>query len=166
MSKSAAKKDITKQVTDYHTWWNGLTDQWKQTFNEVLFQKKDTSLPSDEQLKSIWELTILRLAGPEAMFPNMSIALDDLSGVSQLTNLEILVATHHNFESFEEISGLTSLHSLFLFSNRIKVLRGVEKLKGLQKLYINDNQVTTLQALSNLTALEAVHCANNQITST
>jgi Leucine-rich repeat (LRR) protein len=159
------KKENNNKEIDYNTWWHSLTEQWKQAFNEVLFQKKDTSQPSEEQLKNIWEMKILRMAGPTAMFPNMIVTLDDLSGISRLNQLEILVVTNHNFETIEEVANLTNLNSLFVFSNKIKVLRGVEKLKGLKKLYINDNQVSTLQALSNMTSLETLHCANNIITS-
>jgi Leucine-rich repeat (LRR) protein len=165
MSKTGVKKETKKQAIDYNDWWNGLTNSWKQAFNEVLFQKKDASTPSDEQLKSIWELKILRMAGPTAMFPNVGVTLDDLSGISRLTQLEILVVTNHNLETIDEVANLINLNSLFVFSNKIKVLRGVEKLKGLKKLYFNDNQVSTLQALSNMTSLETLHCANNKITS-
>jgi hypothetical protein len=160
--KTQQKKDSATQQLE---WWNNLTDAWKMAFNETLFKNKTTDTPTTEQLQSIWDLTILRMAGPTAVFPNMSFELDDLSGLRELANLEILVVVNQNLESFEEIAGLTSLNSLFLFSNRIKVLRGVEKLHGLKKLYINDNFVTTLQALSNLTNLESLHCANNKITS-
>ncbi len=160
--KNKPKKDAETQHLE---WWNQLSELWKMAFNETLFKNKTIDTPTTAQLQSIWDLTVLRMAGPTAVFPNMSFELDDLSGLRDLVNLEILVVVNQNFESFEEIAGLTSLHSLFLFSNRIKVLKGVEKMHGLKKLYINDNLVSTLQALSNLTALESLHCANNKITS-
>lgn len=167
MKKEISKlsKEATDKGSQQLKWWNQLTDEWKMAFNETLLKNKTTDTPSTAQLQSIWDLTILRMAGPTAVFPNMSFELDDLSGLRELANLEILVVVNQNIESFEEISGLTSLNSLFLFSNRIKVLKGVEKMRGLKKLYINDNLVTTLQALSNLTQLESLHCANNKITS-
>lgn len=162
---SKQSKEATDNKSQHLQWWNQLADAWKMAFNETLFKNKTKDTPTTAQLQSIWDLTVLRIAGPTAVFPNMSFELNDLSGLRDLVNLEILVVVNQNLESFEEIAGLTSLHSLFLFSNRIKVLRGVEKLRGLKKLYINDNFVTTLQALSNLTNLESLHCANNKITS-
>jgi len=149
----------------YHAWWNQLSETWKQAFNETLFQKKTVEIPTGEQLEMLWNLTVLRMAGPGAMFPNMGISLEDLSGVSDLVNLEILVVVNHRITSLKGLSKLNRLHSLFLFSNEIVSLEGVEVLSGLKQLFINDNHIDSLLPLSGLVQLEAIHCAHNKLVS-
>ena len=151
--------------TDNTTWWNGLSADWKQAYNEVFSQRKDEDMPADEILETIRNSTVLRIAGPDAMFPNTGISLKDLSGVKGLKNLEILVVINHHIHSLEAISSMTTLHSLFVFSNHIQSLHGLEKLTGLKKLYFNDNKVSSLKPLSDLLQLETIHCAHNKISS-
>lgn len=156
---------MNDEPSTYIAWWQQLSDEWKQAFNETLFQKKDIEMPDAENLKGIFNLTVLRMAGPDAMFPNMSVSLQDLSGISQLVNLEILVIVNHRISSLEGLSKLKKLHSLFLFSNEISSLGGIEALPGLKQLFINDNRIDSLQPLSGLVQLESLHCAHNKLVS-
>jgi hypothetical protein len=165
MVTSAGNSVQAEQVKIYQEWWQQLSDPWKQAFNETLFQKKSTETPSAEQLEMIWSLTVLRMAGPEAMFPNMSISLHDLSGISELVNLEILVIVNHKIRSLQGLSKLDKLHSLFVFSNEINSLEGIETLPGLKQLFVNDNHIDSLLPLSGLVQLESLHCAHNKLVS-
>jgi hypothetical protein len=151
---------ISKRVE----WWQHLSADWKLAFNETLFQKKDTEMPSTEQLEFIWNLTVVRMAGPGAMFPNMSVTLVDLTGISELVNLEILVVVNHQVHSLLGVSQLTQLHSLIVYGNEITSLEGIEQLPNLKQLFINDNHIALLP-LSKLVQLETIHCAHNNIVS-
>ena len=146
-------------------WWGQLNDVWKQAFNETVFQQYGAGDPTNEQLESLWSMPVLRMAGPGAMFPNMSVTLEDLSGLSRLVNLEILVVINHQIRSLRPLGNLSNLHSLFVFSNEIESLEGLERLTKLQKFFFNDNRVTSLAPLSGLTNLDTIHCAHNKITS-
>lgn len=159
-NKAAKRDDLT-----YTNWWKQLSGEWKQAFNEGLFQKKSTEMPAVEQLKGIFDLTVLRLAGPDAMFPNVSVSLTDLSGVSELVNLELLVVVNHHIRSLRPLSNLKKLNALFVFSNHIDSLKGIDKLTGLKQLYFNDNRIDSLDRLSDLVNLETLHCAHNKLTS-
>jgi hypothetical protein len=151
---------------DWHmAWWQTLSDHWKQAFNETLFQQKGIEMPDAEKLAGIFNLPVIRMAGPGAMFPNMSISLEDLSGVSELVNLEILVVVNHRISSLQGLSKLSRLHSLFVFSNEIVSLEGIEALPGLKQLFINDNKIDSLLPLSGLVHLETIHCAHNKLVS-
>ena len=165
MVSPVQNSDKQEKSDQYHSWWNQLSETWKQAFNETLFQKKTVEIPTDEQLEMLWNLTVLRMAGPGAMFPNMSISLEDLSGVSDLVNLEILVVVNHKIPSLQGLSKLNRLHSLFVFSNEIVSLEGIEELPGLKQLFINDNHIDSLLPLSGLVQLEAIHCAHNKLVS-
>ena len=153
------------EIKKYRNWWNSLSEAWKQAFNEAFLNNSDTKFPPDETLHLIWNTGPLRFAGPSAMFPNTTFELEDLSGVTALTNVEILVVSNHKIGSLKEIAHMTWLKSLFVFSNSLTSLEGVENLKNLKNLYFNDNRIESLQPLAGLTQLETIHCSRNKISS-
>ncbi|MBK8968314.1 MAG: leucine-rich repeat domain-containing protein [Lewinellaceae bacterium] len=163
MDTSPLAPPTKDEIKKYRRWWNNLTEPWKQAFNEAFLQQSNTKFPPDATLHLIWNTGPLRFAGPSAMFPNMTIELDDLSGVVELPGIEILVVTNHNIVSLKEIAHMTYLKSLFVFSNKLRSVEGVENLKNLKNLYFNDNQVESLQPLAGLTQLETIHCAHNNL---
>lgn len=152
---------------NYRHWWMNLSPAWQMAFNEVVLQRGGiTDLPSDESLELIHSLTVLRFAGPGAFFPNMRFELSDMSGLSALKNLEILVVVNHQLKSLNEIGGLTNLKSLFVNNNQIENLDGIEQLAGnLQEFYFNVNQVQSLLPLQNFEKLHTLYCNLNQIKS-
>lgn len=154
-----------EMIAKYHQWWEGLSSPWKQAFNEVYQQKSDMETPADDILHAIWTTANFRMAGPSAMFPNMTVELEDLSGVKDLKNIELLVVTNHNITGLQEIADMTQLSSLFVFSNKLTSIEGVEKLKNLISFYFNDNEVESLLPLAGLTQLETIHCSKNKISS-
>jgi hypothetical protein len=152
-------------IAKYHKWWDGLSDTWKQAFNEVYQQKSDTETPPNDILHAIWTTVNFRMAGPSAMFPNMTVELEDLSGVKDLDNIELLVVTNHHITGLQEIAHMTQLNSLFVFSNKLSSIEGVENLKNLISFYFNDNQVESLLPLAGLRQLETINCVKNKINS-
>lgn len=146
---------------ELRAWWETLEEQWQQAFRVTFFQAGGS--PDDAGLQQLAQAKVLRFAGPAATFPNMPFALTNLTGVTKLTNLEILVATHHEIETVVPLQRLTKLKSLFLFDNKIKSLKGLEGLLKLEQLYVQQNQVTTLEPLKKLTALKELYIVKNQV---
>lgn len=147
-------------------WWDSLSDDWKKAFNEAVLNRAPvTDMPEPEQLQTILQLNVLRMAGPGALYPNMRTQLRDLSGLNQLKHLEILVVTHHQIRFVTELEHLERLKSLFIFDNQIESLDGIEKLSHLQELYCQNNYIPSLKPVSGLTELHTLYCATNQMES-
>jgi len=86
------------------SWWHTLTPAWKEAFAEICFKHRNE--PTSIELAQIYNAPALRFAGPSAPYPNMSFELKELSGLEQLSNLEILVVSHHRLESIRELKNL------------------------------------------------------------
>ena len=147
-------------------WWNSLEDQWKMAFCEAFLNKGSKSSgysPTDEELELITTAKVLRFAGPRASFPNLSFELTNLSGLSDLINLEILVVIFHKIENLSEIKGLINLKCLFLSHNLLTTLKGIEKLENVEEFYFNVNKIATLSPLKKLTGLKTIYCNYNNL---
>lgn len=147
---------------DLH-WWQQLEPQWRQAFAETCF--KHTNEPTQSELAFLYNAPALRFAGPSAPYPNMSFQLTNLSGISQLINLEILVVTDHKVETIGELKPLTRLSSLFLYNNRIKSLEGIEGLISLWQLYAQSNKIESILPVQKLVNLKEFYINDNCVTS-
>lgn len=152
-------------LTNYKNWWTTLSDPWKLAFNAVYSQNYTLDLPADETLNLICNVPVMRFAGPRAMYPNLQIELDDMSGVADLTSLKILVVINHNISNLKGLEKLEHLESLFVFENKLTDISQVAALKNLKEMYFQVNEVTSLQPLKNLLKLKTLYCANNKIAS-
>lgn len=145
-------------------WWAGLEEQWQRAFNEAILRRGAvTATPAPQELDQILNAPALRFAGPRAHYPNMSFELTNLSGLSQLSKVEILVVNHQEIQSIDELAGLTQLKSLYLLDNRIEDLHPLRKLVGLEELNFPQNKVKSLKPLENLTALRVLYCSENEL---
>ena len=154
-----------EQIAQNLAWWNTLSEPWKRAFNEVIRQNSTADVPDDETLHSICTAEVHRFSGPGAPFPNMSFELEDMSGITGLNNLKILILGFQKLTSLREIGHLKELRSLFVFNNQIDSLEGIESLENLTDLYFNVNQVSSLVPLQHLTNLQTIYCNYNNITS-
>lgn len=145
------------------TWWNDLEPQWKQAFGVGFFGHE--TAPNTEELAHLYAASVLRLVGPKAPYPNMGFELTNLSGIAQLSNLEILVVTHHQIKNIQSLKNLKKLKSVFLFNNQIDSLEGLETLTLLEQLYIQFNNINSLKALKELTCLKELYANNNALSS-
>ena len=131
--------DILKQ----RTWWLQLEPQWQLAFQETVLGHKNA--PTDDELQNIGSLTVLRLVGPSAPFPNMTFELTNLSGLSHLTNLEMLFVTHHAIHSLKELEKLDKLTKLFINEMRktipVPVIHIWQKDNGYQRTIILNEAV-------------------------
>jgi Leucine-rich repeat (LRR) protein len=82
-----------------------------------------------------------------------------------LTQLEILVVSHHKLSTLKEVENLRGLISLFLFNNEITSLEGVEHLKTLEQLYVHCNKINSLLPLKSLTQLKELYVNFNDLNS-
>ncbi len=146
------------------TWWNDLESPWKIAFNEAVFGRgATTATPKDEQLLQLLNDTeVLRLAGPTAYSPNVSVEIFELSGVVALQQLRFLSVTNMPLKSVKELAGLTQLRHLYLYDNQIESLEGIEYLTELEELYFQNNQVSDLRPLQALTKLRTIYASNNR----
>ncbi|TDB64069.1 leucine-rich repeat domain-containing protein [Arundinibacter roseus] len=146
-------------------WWNSLEDQWKQAFSEALWQQKEITEPTDEALQNLFSSKVLRIAGPRSFHPNVTPELTNLSGIEQLSQLEILIISDHQIEELTTLRKLHNLRDVFVFNNRIRSLDGVESLEKLEKLYVQNNRIESLQPIENLLNISELHIYNNQLLS-
>jgi len=144
-------------------WWQSLSPDWKKAFAETFFMHSNE--PTSQELARLYESTTLRFAGPAAPYPNMSVQLEDLSGIVLLKNLEILVVTHHRIPLIQELNALTQLKSLFLFNNGIQSLEGIERLTALRQLYVQHNCIESILPVQSLTNLEELYINDNLVNS-
>lgn len=142
-------------------WWHNLSSEWQQAFAEVFFGHK--AEPTDNELVQLFACEVLRFAGPKAPYPNMSFELSNLSGLACLTNLQVLVATHHSLQTLAELAPLTNLKSLFLYNNQISSLKGIESLTSLEQLYVQFNNIESLEPLQNLTNVKELFVHDNRL---
>ena len=142
-----------------NNWWSQLAVEWKLAFRTVFFHHSNE--PTNDELAQLYHTLALRFAGPKAPYPNINFELSDLSGLSRLDNLEILVATHHHFTSTVEIRPLKKMKSLFLNNNRIQGLEGIDSMTELQQLYVQNNRLKSLKPIEQLWNLKEVYIHDN-----
>jgi Leucine-rich repeat (LRR) protein len=149
-------------MTDIN-WWRQLSPDWKLAFETVFFHHSNE--PTTEELAQLYQTTVLRFSGPAAPYPSMAFELSNLSGIAQLHNLELLVATHHQLTNIEALSALKKMKNLFLFNNRIESLKGIESLTALEQLYVQFNGIKSLKPVEYLLNLQEVYIHNNNLSS-
>jgi len=158
------KKEFSFNLTDSiipQDWWKQLEPQWMQAFRLVVTCHQNE--PTVAELENIFTIPTIRLAGPTAPFPNMQFELTNLSGLRYLSNLSIVIITHHKIENIEVLSHLTNLRSLFLFNNNIKSLHGIEELTQLEQLYVQCNQIISIKPIEKLINLKELYINDNRI---
>ena len=151
-------------MTDFiipENWWKQLEPQWKQAFGLMVTGHQNE--PNAVELQKIFTLPSIRLAGPTAPFPNLQFELTNLSGLQYLSNLSIVIITHHKIENIEVLNDLINLKSLFLFNNNIKSLHGIETLTQLEQLYIQCNQISSIKPIEQLINLKELYISDNCI---
>lgn len=163
---TAAPVRMCPTMADTHAkrlrWWSDLEPQWRAAFQTASFGHTDQ--PSYEDLETLWQSTVLRFAGPQSFHPNLMFELSNCSGLAGMSNLEILVLTHHHIASIEEVAGMPNLKSLFVNNNAIQRLNGIEGLTNLEQLYAQTNQLSSIEPLRKLTALKELYVNHNALT--
>jgi Leucine-rich repeat (LRR) protein len=153
-------------LAQLNEWWNNLEPQWKRAFNQCVFNQGETEdSPSDKQLKELPGIEVMRFVGPTGPFPNLSFELTNLSGLAELTRLNLLVLNYHQVESMVPLAKLTRLKTLYMHNNQIRSLHGIEGAKNLQGLFVQSNKLVSVRELEGLLQLKEVYLNDNQLTS-
>ncbi|MBQ1821541.1 MAG: leucine-rich repeat domain-containing protein [Clostridia bacterium] len=89
--------------------------------------------------------------------------ISDISALSGLTKLEVLILSGNQISDISAVSGLTKLEKLYLGNNQISDITSLSGLTNLTYLSLSDNQISDITALSGLTKLEWLYLYDNQI---
>ena len=143
--------------------WLALEPQWQQAFNLVLNNMVGTEMPQEQQLEELSKTTIIRLVGPKAQYPNMNFELTNLSGLVHLSQLQIVVISHHQITSLENLAHAKQLKSLFVMNNQLNSLSGIEQLTDIEILYCQNNLIEDLKPLEKLINLQELSVSRNKL---
>lgn len=163
---SATAQTTTQTVAGRRLWWENLESQWQTAFMEAVLSKYDPEAePTDNELAQLWKTSVFRFAGPEGAYANMSIELTNLSGIRGMTQLEVLIVTHHKIRSLRELSDMVRLKSLYAYNNALENLEGLESLLLLEQLLIHSNRIADLTPLRRLCNLRDLYAYDNPLRS-
>ena len=140
-----------------------MEPQWQEAFKVSVL--KHSNDPNPAELDALYNMQTIRVAGPAAPFPNMPFELTNLSGIQHLSNLAIVIISHHKIVNIEVLRNLSQLKSLFLFNNSITSLEGIEGLTELEQLYVQCNQITSIKPIEQLINLKEFYINDNCIAS-
>lgn len=147
-------------------WWAQLSKDWQYAFAIAFFNQTvnyQNLIPTFNDLKLLFNSSVLRLVGKKGVNPNLPFILTDLSGLELLTNLQMLFISGNAIKSLQPIRNLDQLNTLIVNENELESLEGIEKLVLLEKLYCQYNQISSLKPLQNLINLTFVQCNFNQL---
>jgi Leucine-rich repeat (LRR) protein len=94
---------------------------------------------------------------------NDAIDDSDLTTISKLTNLRILVLYNNQITDGSALAGLTNLEELNLMYNQISDIHCLGDLTELQQLYLTDNLIEDISPLAGMNKLQELGLAYNQI---
>lgn len=79
--------------------------------------------------------------------------LASLDGISALTNLEVLSLSQTVISDLSPLSGMHSLRELYLWATQVVSLNPIESLPNLERLYLYQSPIESLSPLTGLSAL-------------
>lgn len=143
---------------DNREWWNSLAPAWKQVFRDIELKGKDVE-PTDEQLQSIVLMEYIECGGNKE--------IEDLRGLSRLTNLKAIDCSNTNVKSLDGIQMLSGLTELDCSNNdNINSLKPITGLINLVSLNCGNTMVKSLAPLTylkKLRRLDAHFCTVNNL---
>lgn len=161
-----------KEAEALLNWWNGLNTNWQYYFAEVVLQRKIENLklqPSPQQLSYIKSLKQLKLDTNDecGSGPFYTAKIENLNGVSGLTNLKELSCNYMTIRDLKPLANLKKLKVLSLNHSSLESLDGLDQLSNLKWLDISISQLKNLdlQPLSKLRNLEELYLEVNKLES-
>jgi Leucine-rich repeat (LRR) protein len=160
------------QISDYSPvkgYYDNLTDKdFKISDSNI---PKDAVIFKDENLEQAVRNKINKQSGDIYISDVKNvISLDasdkgikDISGIENLTNLQIFDLSHNQINDISVLSGLTNLQTLNLSYNQISDMSKLRGLSNLQTLNLNNNQISDISAVQGLNNLKALNLSNNKI---
>jgi Leucine-rich repeat (LRR) protein len=89
--------------------------------------------------------------------------ITDLSGLDQLTNLQVLRLGSNNIEDISAVASLANLTFLDLYNNAISDVSALSSLSNLRTLYLHNNNISDVSALAGLNNLDYLILDENTI---
>ncbi|MBQ3617444.1 MAG: leucine-rich repeat domain-containing protein [Bacteroidales bacterium] len=169
--------NLMAQNTNYRSWWNSLSPEWKKIFQEQELKGKDVD-PTDEQLRMMVNIQNLSCAGhteitdiraiaglPELRYLDVSgTSIKSLQGINKLKSLKYLnCSDNDNLTSLAELAELTELEELNCGNTMVKDLTPIAGLAKLKKLDVHYCTINRLAAISNLSKLEELDVSKNPL---
>lgn len=90
--------------------------------------------------------------------------MNNISGLSCLTNLKHLRVCGKNITDITSISNLTNLYYLDLRGNQISDISVLESMENLEEIHLWDNNISDISPLKNLINLKCLDLGSNKIT--
>ena len=109
---------------------------------------------SHEPIKNLTALKTLRMG---------SCALEDISALSGLVNLEGLYAPKNNITDISAIAGCTKIETLDLSENAIVDITALKYMANAKQLSLSTNKIADISALSALKDVEYLYLSDNEV---
>ncbi|MBT1702901.1 leucine-rich repeat domain-containing protein [Chryseosolibacter indicus] len=142
---------IVYKTDRLESWWNGLSEDWKQVFQ---LQIKIDNSASREALHRLVELERIVFG---------DVPVNDLSPLTEFVRLKELRFSATAVSSLSPLADIQTLKILYANDNPIKDLTPVSKLKELQEIDISNTPVAALETLGALDKLLKMNCAGTQV---
>lgn len=165
------KKPVVREIeeiplSELHDWWHNLSEDWQKSFNQAVLSRGEIlQMPTEEQLRSIFERKKIDIVGSGILLyglNQLSFKLKDISGIKDLKQLTELNLSGHDFKDLKGIEAFQELETLNCTSNRIDTLEYIRQLENIRNLIIRDNNLSTLDGIDELEEVEYVNALYNQ----
>lgn len=113
-----------------NNWWNGLNEEWKNTFKKYL---EVYDQPSKEQLASIANIHTMDISG--------KAGISSLAPVKEAVNLKELYLNKTSVSSLDPIKDLMFLEIVEFANSKVASLEPLNNLKGLKKINCDNTDV-------------------------
>ncbi len=90
--------------------------------------------------------------------------LGDITGLGQLTKLEVLSFKHNGLHEFPAMGELPKLRELNINHNHLRVIEGIKAFKDLESLDLSNNKIAEIEPISELINLKYLDLSKNEIT--
>ena len=135
------------------TWWEGLNPEWKEVFTSYI--KVGEGALTKETLAQVANLTEIDIS------ENKSIA--DLSPLTKLVNLQVLVCANTKINDLEPLSDLINLQKLDCSTTPVDSLGALRNARNLRILNVDHTQVSNLTALRDLSGIQRLSCEQTPV---
>jgi predicted nucleic acid-binding Zn-ribbon protein/cold shock CspA family protein len=164
-AKRPQKVIVEATRTELENWWYSLEEQWKIAFSQAVLNRGEvTNAPDEDQLRSLFKRKKIDIVGNGILFfglNQLSIKLTNVSGLSELSQIEELNISGHDLKVLSGLNHLENLSFLNCTSNQISSMDDIQYLQKLKTLIIQDNDLFTLQGIEHLHELEYFNCLYN-----
>lgn len=133
-------------------WWNGLSEYWKNAFNEYPFNVAEFEETNAEEIENSHPLVLLKKV--HTLNFKMYADMEEISPLAYLTQLKKLTISETLVDDLSPLAKLINLEELDISENRFDDITPISSLINLKKLDIAVNSIPDLWPVANLKNLE------------